>query len=72
MIEGIRQHKFTCDRCGRTETTDDRYSEYSGSCPVRPDGWKKYGGIDLCGRCSDDFDKFMDGKVVMALDLLAI
>lgn len=61
MKEEIRQHKFTCDRCGRFETTDDYSDELVKNLITYPDGWKKYGGIDLCGRCGDGFELFMGG-----------
>jgi hypothetical protein len=62
----IRQHEWTCDRCGDIDTTNDRLIEGEIGCRSNsyektvPKDWstKKINGT-LCKRCSLQFDQWM-------------
>lgn len=52
--------KVKCDRCGREETFDKIKNNNDLYLYMAKHGWERIHGLDICGDCSEEFDKMWD------------
>ena len=52
--------KVTCDRCGKEETFDNVKNNDDLYLRMHKHGWENVHGLNICGDCSEEFDKLYD------------